>query len=145
MRVTAYLNGALVGTTTTNAQAGTWPTETLRFSSTQIFNRVVVHYDKGPVTGGDWGPVFMADNMAVTPAPPIVLGHAAKLGTGAFQFTFTNAPSTSFTVFCSTNMSLPFTNWYLLGNPVELSSGNYQFTDLQATNRRQCFYRVSSP
>ncbi len=25
MRVTAYLNGALVGTATTNAQAGTWP------------------------------------------------------------------------------------------------------------------------
>jgi hypothetical protein len=146
MRVTAYLNGALVGTTTTNAQAGTWPTETLRFSSAQNFNRAVVHYDKGPVTGGDWGPVFMADNMAVTPAPPaIILRQATKLVNGNFQFTFTNTPSTSFTVFGSTNMSLPFTNWYLLGSPVELSAGSYQFTDLQATNRPRCFYRVSSP
>src|SRR5664279_4566589 len=91
------------------------------------------------MTGGDYGTIFLADNMAVTPAPPaIVLSQATKLVDGNFQFIFTNTPSTSFTVFCSTNMSLPFTNWYLLGSPVELSSGNYQFTDLQATNRPQC-------
>ncbi len=70
MRVTAYLNGALVGTATTNAQAGTWPSETLGFSSAQGFNSVMVHYDQPPVTGGDWGPIFMADNMNVTLAPP---------------------------------------------------------------------------
>ena len=28
---------------------------------------MVVHYDKPPLTGGDWGPIFMADNMYVTP------------------------------------------------------------------------------
>ena len=39
MRVTAYSDGTLVGTATTNAVAGTWPSETLRFSSTQSFNR----------------------------------------------------------------------------------------------------------
>jgi len=146
MRVTAYMNSTLVGTATTNAQAGTWPAETLRFSSPQSFNNVVVHYDKPPVTGGDWGPIFLADNMAVTPAPPaIILSQATRLANGNFQFTFTNTPGTSFTVFCSTNMLLAFTSWYLLGSPVETSSGNYQFTDLQATNRPQCFYRVSSP
>jgi len=56
MRVTAYIDGILIGTATTNAQAGTWPSEILRFTSTQSFNSVVVHYDKPPVTGGDWGP-----------------------------------------------------------------------------------------
>jgi hypothetical protein len=72
VRATAYLDGAYVGTTTTNAQAGTWPSQTLALSSTTNFNRVVVHYDAPPVTGGDYGPVFMADNMAVTvgPQPP---------------------------------------------------------------------------
>jgi hypothetical protein len=146
MRVTAYLNGSSVGTATTNAQAGTWPSETLRFSSTQTFNKVVIHYDKGPVTGGDWGPVFMADNMAVTPAPPpVVLGQATRLGNGAFQFSFTNTPSATFTVVCSTNMLLPLTNWYVLGTATEISSGSYQYTDLQATNHSRCFYGVRSP
>ncbi len=148
MRVTAYLNGGLVGTATTNAQAGTWPTETLRFSSAQTFNHVVVHYDAPPVTGGDYGPVFMADNMAVTPAPPpIVLGQATMRGSGAFQFAFTNTPGSTCTVWGSTNMALPLASWYVLGSVTENppGSGSYKFTDLQATNRPTCFYRVSSP
>ena len=75
MRVTAYMNGSLVGTNTAvincNTQGGacTWATGTLSFSSVQAFNNVVVHYDKAPVTGGDYGPIFMADNMSVTVAP----------------------------------------------------------------------------
>lgn len=67
MRATAYWNGAYVGSATTTApNPGTWPTGTLRFTSTRPFNYVVVHYDSAPPTGGDWGPVFMADNMLVT-------------------------------------------------------------------------------
>jgi len=70
MRVTAYMNGTFVGTNTTTAQAGTWPTATLAISAAQGFNSVVVHYDAPPPTGGDWGPIFMADNMSVTVAVP---------------------------------------------------------------------------
>lgn len=146
MRVTAYLDGALVGTTTTNAQAGTWPTETLQFNSTQPFNKVVVHYDKPPVTGGDYGPIFMADNMVVTPAPPpVVLAHAAMPVPGAFQFDFTNVPGGSFTVLASSNPTLAITNWSALGTATEISPGQYQFTDVQAANYPLRFYRVSSP
>ncbi|HXR46592.1 MAG TPA: hypothetical protein VN784_04055 [Candidatus Limnocylindrales bacterium] len=148
MRVTAYLNGALVGTATTNAQAGTWPSETLRFSSPQTFNHVVVHYDAAPVTGGDYGPVFMADNMAVTPAPPpIVLGQATVRANGAFQFAFTNTPGSTCTVWSTTNVTLPLANWTALGAVTENppGSGSFRFTDMQATNLPQCFYRVSSP
>jgi hypothetical protein len=145
MRVTAYLNGALVGTATTNAQAGTWPSETLQFSSAQRFDKVVVHYDAPPVTGGDWGPVFMADNMAVTPASPIILANATMLPNGAFHFTFTNMPGATCTVLASTNPALPVANWSALGTATEISSGQYQFTDLQATNSQQRFYRVRSP
>ena len=68
MRVTAYMNDIYVGTNTARADPpGTWPTGTLIFSSAQGFNRVVVHYDSRPPTCGDWGPIFMADNMDVTP------------------------------------------------------------------------------
>jgi hypothetical protein len=146
MRVTAYMAGTSVGTATTNAQAGTWPSETLQFHSTQPFNKVVVHYDKPPVTGGDWGPIFMADNMTVTSAPPpVVLANAAMTVAGAFQFDFTNAPGGGFTVWASSDPALSVTNWAILGSATEISPGQYQFADLQATNHPRRFYRVSSP
>ncbi len=146
MRVTAYFNGVLVGTAVTNAQAGTWPTETLRFSSSQTFNSVVVHYDKAPVTGGDWGPVFMADNMRVTPTPtPPVLDQAVVLSDGSVQIGFTNVPGTAFSVLASTDPTQPLGAWSLLGAVTELSAGQYQFTDSGATNFPARFYRVASP
>ncbi len=150
MRVTAYLNGALVGTATTNAQAGTWPTETLRFSSAQPFNSVVVHYDAAPVTGGDNGPIFMADNMQVTPAPPpapspAVLAAANQPAGGGFQINFTNAPGGSFSILATTNPMLPPSTWTVLGAATEVSPGLYQFTDLSAAGKPQQFYCVRSP
>jgi hypothetical protein len=70
MKVTAYMNGAPVGSNTAVASPGTWPTQTLSFSSDQPFNSVVVHYQSPPPTpGGDWGPIFMADNMNVVNQP----------------------------------------------------------------------------
>ena len=120
--------------------------ETLRFSSTQVFNNVVVHYDKPPVTGGDYGCISLADNMAVTPAPPpIILNQARMLGNGTLQLAFTNSPGLTFTAVRPTNLALPLTNWYVLGTFTEISAGSYQFTDLQATNRTHCYYRVRSP
>lgn len=147
LKVSAYMNGAFVGTNLTTASSpGTWPSETLSFSSAQGFNNVVVHYDARPPTCQDWGPIFMADNMAVTLAPPdIVLTNSAKLASGAFQFGFTNTPGRSFTVFSATNLSAPFTNWTLLGGVAEVAPGQFQFIDLQATNSSKRFYRVSSP
>lgn len=146
MRVTAYLNMAWVGTATTNAQPGTWPSETLAISSSQAFNSVVVHYDKAPATGGDYGPIFMADNMSVTPAPPpIVLVQALCLPNGAFQFSFANAPGSTNTVMVSTNAALPLTSWTALGGATEIAPGQFQFTDPQATNSSSRFYRVRSP
>ncbi len=86
MRVTAYAGKYYVGTNTTTApNPGTWPTGLLSFNSNQWFNRVVVHYDAAPPTGGDYGPVFMADNMTVTAVPEpaalaiMVVGVAALI------------------------------------------------------------------
>ena len=110
------------------------------------FDKVVVHYDKAPVTGGDYGTIFMADNMVVTPAPlPAVLGQATRQANGPFQFAFTNFTGITFTVLVSTNPALPVANWTVLGAATEISPGHYQFADLQAANHPQCFYRVRSP
>jgi autotransporter-associated beta strand protein len=66
LRVNAYMNGALVGTNTAVADPpGTWPSATLSYSSAQGFNSVVVHYNSPPPTGGDYGSIFVADNMDV--------------------------------------------------------------------------------
>ncbi len=67
MRITAYLGVTFVGTATATAPApGTWPTGTLAIATTAPFDNVVIHYESPPPTGGDWRPVFMADNMNVT-------------------------------------------------------------------------------
>jgi hypothetical protein len=68
MRVTAYMNGSLVGTNTKIASnPGTWPVDTLSCSFPQGFDSVVVHYDNRPPTCQDYGVIFLADNMRVTP------------------------------------------------------------------------------
>jgi hypothetical protein len=76
-----------------------------------------------------------------------VLTQPKRRANGAFQFVFTNTPGSTFTVWGATNAALPLASWYSLGSITENppGSGSYQFTDLQATNRPQCFYRVSSP
>lgn len=87
MRVTADLNGVYVGTNTATAYPpGTWPTGTLTFNSNKPVNSVVIHHDAPPPTGGDCGPVFMADNMIVTPtgtSPAPEPSTLALLGIGA--------------------------------------------------------------
>ena len=147
MKVTAYLNGAFVGTNFTAAAfPGTWPSETLSFNSAAGFNSVLVHYDARPPTCQDWGPIFMADNMSVTLAPPeIVLTDVMVLANGTFQFAFTNTPARSFTVLSATNSAVPFTNWTTLGGVPDVAPGRFRFTDVQATNSPTRFYRVRSP
>lgn len=76
MRVTAYLNGSYVGTNTRTATfPGTWPVDTLRCTFPQGFDSVVVHYDHAPPTCQDYGTIFIADNMRVTPVPVSVISE----------------------------------------------------------------------
>ncbi len=144
IRATAYWNGALVGSAETNATAlctCTWAVQQLTFSSTRPFNSVVIHWVAPGQGCQDYGPIFLANNLIVTPAPVVVLDQAARLPGGAFTIAFTNPPGGSFSVLASTNL----TTWSLLGAPTEMSAGQYQFTDSQAANSPARFYRVSWP
>ena len=148
MRVTAYMDATPVGTSTTNSTSlcvCTWTANTLSITTTQAFNRVVVNYDAKPPTCADWGPVFLVDNMIVTPMPPVVLTYPIKQANGAFQFTFTNTPNWPFTVLGTTNLALPFSNWTTITGLTETLPGQFQFVDALATNVPQRFYRVRSP
>ncbi len=83
--------------------------------------------------------------IPVTQNTALVLTGIAMLKNGSFQFGFSNNQSASFTVWTTTNLSLPLANWTMLGPPGNLGSGQFQFTDPAATNDVQRFYRVSSP
>ena len=76
--------------------------------------------------------------------PPVLAGFTF-LDSGTFQFGFTNNQGLSYTVWGSTNLALPFTNWTALGTLTNDGSGEYQFADPAATNNAQQFYRVTSP
>jgi len=147
MRVTAHLGGALVGTATaTAASPGTWPTETLAFSSAQPFDSVVVHYDAHPPICQDWGPIFLADNMQVTPLPPpITLMNGVKLPGDAVQFDFAYTPGAACSAFVATDASIPFGGWTFLVTPTEVSAGQFQFADPQAGTAARLFYRATCP
>ena len=68
MKVSAYLNGTYVGfNTRTATNPGTWPVDTLRCSFPAGFDSVIVHYQSPPPTCQDYGVIYLADNMRVTP------------------------------------------------------------------------------
>ncbi len=71
MKVFAYKGANLVGSAiaTANLDTYTWPTITLAFSSAQFFDNVIVHFQAAPPTGGDWGPIFVADNVNINAVP----------------------------------------------------------------------------
>ena len=90
---------------------------------------------------------LLKQNISVTqPAviPPILTGSKITIS-GTFQFSFSNNQGASFTVWTTTNVSLPFTNWTSLGLAASNGFSQYQFADPMATNSPQRFYRVSSP
>jgi len=84
---------------------------------------------------------------AYTPASTtaIALTGATRLGNGSFRFGFTNTPGATFTVWGSTNVTLPLSNWTKLGYMTNVSAGQYQFTDTNVPSKPRGFYRVSSP
>jgi PKD repeat protein len=83
--------------------------------------------------------------LYTTTVPIITILNPIRLAGGTFQFSFTNTPGADSTVFTTTNLGLPFTNWTTLGSATEVSPGQFQFTDPQATNNSKRFYRVRSP
>jgi hypothetical protein len=86
MQVRAYAGTTLIGSNTAQGDPGlTYPVGTLTFSAAQGFDNVVVHWLLPPSPPENYAPVFLADNMIVTPlAGPVVPEPAsmALLGIG---------------------------------------------------------------
>ncbi len=97
------------------------------------------------VYSGNTASSFAPDVHVYSIATPPVLTAPVLLGNGAFQFSFTNNPNVSFSVYASNNAALSSGQWTLLGTATQISLGEYQFTDEAATNHLQRFYRVVWP
>jgi sugar lactone lactonase YvrE len=87
-------------------------------------------------------PILQGGNVA----PPALFGGTI-LDDGTYQFSFYNDPNASFTVFGSTDLTLPLGEWQNLGQAIQNPSGSgfFQFIDTQATDLTQRFYNVRSP
>ena len=87
-------------------------------------------------------------NVTLPPfVTPPLLGGITYSPVNGLSFSFTNSPGASaeFTVWTTTDLTTPFSQWVNLGNPIESSPGLYQFVDTQATNGLQGFYTVTAP
>jgi hypothetical protein len=95
------------------------------------------------------GRIYIANDNKVyaftVPVSGIILSNLTLQPNGAFQFSFSYAPGTSFTAFFSTDAAAPLSTWTALGAVPEISSGQFQFTDHQAPTSVQRFYRVRTP
>jgi PQQ enzyme repeat len=97
------------------------------------------------------GRIFVATDRKIyafavpVPQPVIVLSNPTLLPDGSFQFDFTNIPGMGFSVFRSTNLSLPLTNWSLLGPVTENPPGQFRFIDPPVDLDGPRLYRVRSP
>jgi hypothetical protein len=137
--------GNQISLAVTNLAIGTWPTNAALWLVWRQLDSA----------GGAQG--MAIDNLSFSAASTIASsvtapnlrgvtfnGNIGALNAG-LSFSFTNAPGTGFTVWATTNLMLPFSQWLNLGHPTESPAGQYQFVDSLATNQPQRFYRVTSP
>ena len=94
------------------------------------------------VSAAGYSPATVSQTITGVTRP--VLGGFLLNGSG-FQFGFTSTPSLSFTVYATTNIAAPFSQWQNLGHPVESPAGHYQFTDAGASSSPTRYYTVSQP
>jgi hypothetical protein len=95
------------------------------------------------------GRIYVANDNKVyaftVPVAPIVLTNVTTLIDGSFAFSFTNVPGMSFTVYGTTNLVGPLSNWTRLGPATEVLPGQFQFINLTVPGNPAQFYRVISP
>jgi alpha-tubulin suppressor-like RCC1 family protein len=97
-------------------------------------------------TNDQYSPMVVQWPAVPPPAPiQINLTNAGKQTDDSFQFSFTNAPGTQFTVLSAASLAVPFANWTPIGSVSEISPGLFRFKDPVASSRPAQLYRVISP
>jgi hypothetical protein len=83
--------------------------------------------------------------LVPSPVTPINLQELTTSSDGTFHFSFSNVSGAKFSVFGTTDVSVPFANWTKLGSVPEITPGQYQFSEPGVNTNVSRFYRVSSP
>ena len=89
--------------------------------------------------------VLGADQSFTTLDVPRAITGCSLSATGQFQFQFTGAAASTYTVLCSTNPALPLSNWTAAGAATNIAPGQYQFTDCATANQPLLFYLLRQP
>jgi hypothetical protein len=96
-----------------------------------LYNNAWTFYPGASDING-WNGYYSLVNIYATVLPPPVLypirlRDEAVLPDDSFQFGFTNSPGFSFSVYITTNLALPFTNWIYGGTADNIASNYFQF------------------
>ena len=137
MRVTVYKNGSLVGFNTRTATfPGTWPVDTLRCSFMQGFDSVVVHYASPPPTCQDYGVIYMADNMRVTPINPTAISEGELPVAFALKQNYPNPfnPSTTISYQLGTQSHVTLKVFDFLGREVAMLVNSVELPGYKSVN-----------
>lgn len=99
-----------------------------------------------PLPGPGNVPIVPVGNIGSTNGV-LAISYALSGANAGLTFSFTNAPgyATSYSVWSTTNLLVPFSQWIYVGHPTEAPAGTYSITDPAATNNPATFYRVTSP
>jgi putative flippase GtrA len=100
-------------------------------STNYSYNNAWTFYPEASVINGS-NEYYSLVNIYATVLPPPVLypihlRDVAVLPDDSFQFGFTNTPSLSFSVYLTTNLALPFTNWIYSGPANNIASNYFQY------------------
>ena len=128
------------GDTGTNVFTGGGANEAM--AGTRRCNTAIVARGRIYVANDNKVYAFFVPGQRVTPIIPTDLAMSSN---GIFQFAFSNASGTNFSVYGTTNLSTTFTNWPRLGSVTEIAPGQYRFSDLQQNTNASRFYRVTAP
>jgi len=148
MRITAYYGSKFVATNThvLNPDGNTaWPSDVLSITAAEPFTRVVIHYDTPPPnTQENYGVIFVADNLLVTPwsAPYARIDSLITTLAGHTLITGVTVPFGMVTITATQNLSQQFD---YLASTIAGGDGSFQFEDIYAPLFNERFYRVTYP
>ena len=119
--------------------------------SFKVFNKAVTSGQTIAVTGGGatWTNKLAVDgSIAVLslapPAVPATNLTIQAIGSTSVGLGGKGAASSAYSVYASTNVALPMSNWWKLGTTNSSAGGVIQYLDAQATNSQR-FYRFGQP
>jgi hypothetical protein len=141
----------LVGTANLSVSLNFTPTNGQKFTIIQQHGTgdVSGQFAQGTniVLGGrNFAVSYSASNIVLTAPTPTLTGFSLQPGgAGLVMHGFNGAPTSSFTVLSSTNLSLPVTNWQVVATPVFDLTGAFSVTNTINPALPQQFLTIRSP